>query len=99
VEKMKEIQEEAKVVLSKAQEKIKKYINKKKEEVNDYKVGDLIMLSTKNLKYQMVEKRTEKLTEKFVGSYKIKKIVSSNIVELELSSTIKIYLVVNVSRI
>jgi len=99
VEKMKEIQEEAKVVLSKAQEKIKKYINKKKEEVNDYKVGDLIMLSTKNLKYQMVEKRTEKLTEKFVSSYKIKKIVSSNIVELELSSTIKIYLVVNVSRI
>ena len=96
---MKEIQEKAKVMLSKAQEKIKKYIDKKREEVNNYKVGDLIMLSTKDLKYQMVGKRTEKLTERFIGPYKIKKIVSSNIVELELSSTIKIHPVVNVSRI
>jgi len=98
VKKMKKIQEKAKVVLSKAQEKIKKYINKKREEVNNYKVEDLIMLSTKDLKYQIVGKRTEKLTERFVGPYKIKKIVS-NIVELELSSTIKIHLVVNISRI
>jgi len=47
------------------------------------------MLSTKNLKYQMVRRRTEKLMERFVGPYKIKKIISSNIVELELPSTIK----------
>jgi len=47
----------------------------------------------------MIGRRTEKLTERFVGSYKIKKIMSSNTIELELSSTIKIHLVVNVSRI
>ena len=64
-----------------------------------YKVGDLVMLSTKDLKYQMVERRTEKLMERFVGPYKIKKIVSLNAVELELPSTIKIHSVVNVSRI
>ena len=29
------------------------------------------MLSTKDLKYQMVGRRTEKLTEKFVSSYEI----------------------------
>jgi len=57
------------------------------------------MLSTKDLKYQMVEKRTEKLTKRFVEPYKIKKIVSSNVVKLELLSIIKIHLVVNVSRI
>jgi len=57
------------------------------------------MLSTKDLKYQMVGRRTEKLTERFIGLYQIKKIVSSNAVELELSSTVKIHLVVNVSRI
>jgi len=39
------------------------------------------------------------LTERFVGPYKIKKIVSLNMVELELPSTVKIHLVVNVSRI
>jgi len=42
------------------------------------------MLSTKNLKYQIVGRRTEKLTKRFVGPYKVKKIVSLNAVELEL---------------
>ena len=58
-----------------------------------------MILSTKDLKYQMVSRRTEKLTERFVGSYKVKKIVLANTVKLELSSTIKIYPVVNISRI
>jgi len=57
------------------------------------------MLSTKDLKYQMVERRTEKLIERFVGPYRIKKIVSLNTVELELPSIVKIHPVVNVSRI
>jgi len=51
------------------------------------------MLSTKDLKYQMVRRRTEKLMERFVGPYKIKKIVSTNVIELELPSTIRIHLV------
>ena len=40
------------------------------------------MLSTKDLKYQIVRKRIEKLTERFIEPYRIKKIVSSNVVEL-----------------
>jgi len=99
IEKIKEIQEKAKAALEKAQEEMKKYTDRKREEVNDYKVGDLVMLSTKDLKYQMVGRRTEKLTKRFVGPYKIKRIVSSNTVELELSSTVRIHLVVNISRI
>ena len=39
------------------------------------------------------------MTERFVGPYKVKKIISANVVELELPSTIRIYPVVNVSRI
>jgi len=58
-----------------------------------------IMLSTKDLKYQIVGRRTEKLTERFVGPYKVKKIVLENVVELELPSTIKICLVVNISSV
>jgi len=99
VTKMKEIQEKAKVALGKAQEEMKKYTDRKRGEVDKYKVGDLVMLSTKDLRYQMVGRRTEKLTERFIGPYRIKKIVLSNVVELELPSTIKIYLIVNVSRI
>jgi len=99
VVKMKEIQEEARAALGKAQEEMKKYVDRKRAEVNEYKVGDLVMLSTKDLKYQIMERRTEKLMERFVGPYKIKKIISSNAVELELPSTVKIHPVVNVSRI
>ena len=99
IEKMREIQEEAKVVLEKMQEEMKKYMERRRGEVNDYKVENLVMLSTKDLKYQMVGRRTEKLTERFVGPYKIKKIVLSNVVELQLPSMVKIYPVVNVSRI
>jgi len=97
--KMKEVQEKAKAALGKVQEEMKKYADKKRAEVDEYKVEDLVMLSTKDLKYQMVGRRTEKLTERFVGPYKIKKIILLNAVELELPSTIKIHSVVNVSRI
>jgi len=75
IEKMKEIQEEAKAVLRKAQEEMKKYADKKRSDADKYKVGDLVMLSTKDLKYQMIGKRTEKLMERFVGPYRIKEIV------------------------
>ena len=78
---------------------MKKYADTKREKVNKYKVEDLVMLSTKNLKYQMIGRRTEKLIERFVGPYKVKKIISANAVELELPSTIRIHLVVNISRI
>ena len=99
VAKMKKIQKKAKVVLRKAQEEMKKYADKKRTEVNEYKIGDLVMLSTKDLKYQMVRRRTEKLTERYIGPYKIKGIVLLNTVELELPSIVKIHLVVNISRI
>ena len=99
IEKMKQIQEEAKAALGKAQADMKKYADRRRLDVEGYKVGDLVMLSTKDLKYQMVRRRTEKLTERFVGSYKVKEIVSLNAVKLELPSTVKIHPVVNVSRI
>ena len=99
IAKMKEIQEEAKAALGKAQEEMRKYVDRKRGEVDKYKVEDLVMLSIKDLKYQIIGRRIEKLTERFVGPYKIKKIVLTNIVELELPSTIRIHPVVNVSRI
>jgi len=76
-----------------------KYADKKRAKVNNYKVKDLVILSTKDLKYQMVSRRTKKLMKRFVSSYKVKKIVLSNMVELELPSIVKIHPVVNISRI
>jgi len=99
VEKMRKIQEEAKAALGKAQEEMKKFADRKQGEREEYKVGDLVLLSTKDLKWQMKGRRSEKLTEHFVGPYKIKGIISSNTVELELPKSIRIHPVVNVSRV
>jgi len=58
-----------------------------------------VLLSTKDLKWQIKGRRSEKLMEHFVGPYKVKGIVSSNAIELELPKSIKIHLVVNASRV
>ena len=47
----------------------------------------------------MKGRKSEKLTEHFVDPYKVKGIVSSNTIELELPKSIKIYPVVNISRV
>jgi len=47
----------------------------------------------------MKGRRSKKLTKRFVGLYKVKGIVSSNAIELELPKSIKIHPVVNVSRV
>jgi len=78
---------------------MKKFADKKWGKGEEYRVGDLVLLSTKDLKWQMKGRRSEKLTECFVGPYKIKGIISSNTIELDLPKSIKIHPVVNVSRV
>ena len=50
-ERMKNVQEEAKTVLQKAQENIKQYADRERGEVEEYRVDNLVLLSTKDLKY------------------------------------------------
>ena len=99
VERMKKIQKKAKAMLGKTQEEMKKFTNRKQGEGEEYRVEDLVLLSTKDLKQQMKRRKLEKLTEHFVGPYKVKGIISSNTIELELPKSIKIYPVLNISRI
>jgi len=99
IEKIKKIQEEAKAVLGKAQKEMKRFGDRRQGKGEEYKVGDLVLLSMKDLKWQMKGKRSEKLTKCFVGPYKVKRIVSSNAIELELPNSIKIHPIVNVSRV
>jgi len=99
VKRMKKIQEEAKAALGKAQEEMKKFTNRRRREEEEYRVGDIVLLNTKDLKWQMKGRRSEKLTERFVGPYKVKGIVSSNAIELELPKSIRIHPVVNMSRV
>jgi len=53
-EKLKNVQKEVKAALQKVQEDMKRYADRERGEVEEYRVGDLVLLSTKDLKYQMV---------------------------------------------
>ena len=96
-ERIKKIQKKTKAALSKVQEEMKRFVDRKQSEGEEYRVEDLVLLSTKDLKWKIKERRSEKLMEHFVEPYKVKGIVSSNAIELKLPSSIKIHPVVNVS--
>jgi len=55
------------------------------------------MLSTKDLVFK--ERPARKLVDQYIGPYTIKEVVSSNVVKLQLPTSMRIHLVVNVSRI
>jgi len=55
------------------------------------------MLSTKDSVFK--ERPVRKLVERYVRPYKIKEVVSSNVVKLRLLSSMRIHPVVNVSRV
>ena len=88
-----------KVVLTKSQEEMKKYMDRNRKKAEEYKVEDKMLISMKNFMKQMMKRLIKKLMEKYIGSYKIKKIILENTVELELLKLLGIYPVVNVSRI
>jgi len=97
VERMKKVHEEAEVALRKTQEEMKKYADRGRKETEEWKKGDQVLLSTKDLVFK--ERPTKKLMERYVGPYSIEEIVSSNAVKLQLPSSMRIHLVVNISQI
>ena len=99
VREMKERHEEARAALVKAQEEMKKQADKSRKEAEEYRVGDKVLISTKDFSTELMKRATKKLTEKFIGPYVVRKIVSENMVELELPASLRIHLVVNVRRI
>ena len=97
VERMKKVHEEVEAVLKKTQEEMKKYADRNRKETEKWEKGDKVLLSTKDLVFK--ERPTKKLMERYVGLYVIEEIVSSNVVKLRLSNSMRIHLVVNVSQI
>ena len=66
VKEMKEIYEEAKVALRKSQKEMKKYADRNREEVEEYKVGDRMLITTKDFIPQMIKRLTKRLMEKHI---------------------------------
>ena len=96
---MKERHEEARAALMKSQEEMKRQADRIRKEAEEYKVGDRVLISTKDFSAELMKRTMKKLTEKFIGPYVVKKIVSENVVELELPVLLRIHSVVNVRRI
>jgi len=96
---MKERHEEARAALVRSQEEIKRQADRSRKEAEEYRVGDKVLISTKDFLMELMKRATKKLTEKFIGPYVVRKIVSENAVELELPASLRIHPVVNVRRI
>jgi len=99
VREMKERHEKARAALVKLQEEMKRQANRSRRETEEYRVGNKLLISMKDFLMELMKRTTKKLTEKFIGPYVVKKIVSENAVELELLVSSRIHLVVNVRRI
>ena len=80
VERMKKVHEEAGAALKKAQENMKRQADRGRRETKDWKKGDKVLLSTKDLMFK--KKPARKLVDRYVGPYTIKEVVSTNAVKL-----------------
>ena len=78
---------------------MKRQADRSRKEVEEYRVGDKVLISTKDFSAKLMKRATKKLTEKFIGPYVVKKIVSENAVELELPASLRAHPVVNVRRL
>jgi len=95
VEKLKRVQEKVGAALKKTQEEMKRYTDRNRKETEEWKKGDRVMLSTKDLVFK--ERLVCKLVERYVGPYKVEEVVLSNAVKLRLPNSMRIHPVVNVS--
>jgi len=97
VERIKKVHEEAGAALKKVQEDMKRQADRRRKKTEDWKKGDKVLLSTKDLVFK--EKPVRKLVDRYVGLYTIKEVVFTNAVKLQLPTLMRIHPVVNVSRI
>ena len=80
VERMKKVQKEAGAALKKAQEDMKRQADRERKETKDWKKGDRVLLSNKDLVFK--ERLVRKLVDQYIGPYTIEEVVSTNTVKL-----------------
>ena len=95
VERIRKVQEEVRVALKKVQEEMKRQADRGRKEVEEWKVGNRVMLSMKDLVFK--ERPVKKLVNWYVGLYIIDEVVSTNTVKLQLPTSMRIHPVVNIS--
>jgi len=76
---------------------MKRQVDRRRRKAENWKVGDRVMLSTKDLVFK--ERPAKKLMERYMGLYEVEKAVSKNAIKLKLPAAMRIHLVINVSQI
>ena len=84
--------------IEKAQQRQAKYADQHRREVK-FGIGDQVLLSTDHLRMVGSDKRTPKFTFKYLGPFKIKRVVNDNAYELDLPEPLRIYPVFNANRL
>ena len=81
--------------MKKVQEEMKWQADKSRRDVEVWKKGNKVTLSTKDLVFR--ERPTKKLIERYMGPYVVEEVILKNAVKLKLPASIRIHSVVNVS--
>ena len=94
--RMRKIHEEAKSVLQKAADEMKRYADHRLKEAPTYKVGDLVWLDATDIRQN---RPSRKLSDKRLGPFPIMKVINQNAYELKLPKKWRIHNVFNVSKL
>lgn len=82
-----------------AQQRQARYLDPRRRDVV-FKVGDQVLLSTEHLKMTGVAAtRSPKFTYKYIGPFKVKRVLNDNSYELDLPPQLQIHPVLNISRL
>jgi len=76
---------------------MKQQADKERKEAKKWKKGDKVMLSMKYLVFK--ERPVKKLVNQYIGPYIIEEVIFTNAIKLRLPTSMRIYLIVNVSCI
>lgn len=104
IKKLKEALMQARKNIEAAQRRQSQYVDSHRREVI-FKEGDEVLLSTEHLKLignnsnKTKSQVTPKFAAKFIGPFKILKVVNNNAYELELPTTLEIHPVINIDRL
>ena len=96
-ERIRKIQEEIDIVLMKTQEEMKRQADKRRKKAEVQKVRNKVILSIKDLVFK--EQLARKPVDRYISSYIINKVISTNMVKLQLPTSMRIHLVVNISQV
>ena len=94
--KLKDIQEENKINISRAQKSQAMYYNQRKRQIRELRIGDQVYIDTKNI---TTTRPMKKLDHKRIGPFKIIKKLSSHAYKLELPTSMKIHPTFHISKL